>query len=465
MAVVDANEASCDGPEPGLVATLAPSTADYLRITPVGDRLYINIYDMLEPDYKRPGTGGYVGGQTWVTGRCGEDAVLVGEGTIFSGNDELATLTPALYGEGADPTFACAGGDRVYRVDLTGVAPPELLLAGWACGISTETMVTSYRDEDVSELWRVPSFPDLDGAVRLADDVKEEVGGDATHKFYLDNAQALHAVDFMTGVDEVVLTGVSAARGGATSGGGFAGWAGPTRLLMFAEVSGEAEGVYLYRGETGEVVRLADVQPADLPESPQSWLAWDFNITREFIYHRPYGGDDAFVRLFDLDGAPLVFPEGVRAEWVNGTGVIGMQGPQWVFARPGQAEATVLDMPWDPDVQISGIGSEYIYWYEDSESEQMYHTPLDGGPTVPVDDFGYQYAEHDALMQQGDQLLHVDRDTKETTVLVDAVGVYGAIGDLYDGEWKNYGVFYTDVSDPEAPGLWFMPMAALPGGA
>ena len=175
VAVVDANAASCEGAEPGLVATLAASTADFIRIHSVGEHLYINIYDFLEPDHLRPGSSPAVNGQTWVMGRCGEDAVLVGEGWSFGSEDEsLGTLTPVVLGGelDADPSLACDsradGKDRIYRVDLTGASRPELLLEGWECSIDAAHMVTSYRDGEVHELWRVPNFPDLDGAERLS---------------------------------------------------------------------------------------------------------------------------------------------------------------------------------------------------------------------------------------------------------------------------------------------------------
>jgi hypothetical protein len=455
------------------VANLSPGNGDFIRISSAGDRLYLNIYDILHDSadpYRdlHPGLDPLVGGQTWVTGPCGEDAVLVGEGISFDLESEaLGTLTPVFYGEDSadvDPSLACDvrgdGRNRIYRVDLSGASLPELLLEGWSCGIDVARMVASYQTDDVHELWRVPNFPDLAGAVRLAADIHEEIGWDANYNYYLDTAQALHAVDIRTGTDEVLQTGVLRASGGATGSPYLLERNGPTRLLWLAKVADEPEATYLYRGETGEVVNLADLQP-----SPDG--AWGFDIERTFIYYRPSGDVEPGLRVFDLNGAPLAFPDGVRPEFLIFSADVlgsidGPNGPQWVHARPGVAEATVLDMPWDPEPDVYTWSSEVLYYFLDG---QLYRMPLDGGPTIEVLDTGFRYTDDDLLAIHDGQLFHVDWHTNTSTLLKRDVGTYAVDGELRGGMFESRGIFYTDVSTPEAPSLWFMPTALLPGGS
>lgn len=476
LADVEENAARCDATEPVRVTTLGRGIADYLRVMPVGEHVYINIYNFLEIDGEQDplGLGAIVDGQTWVSGPCGEAATLVGEGYSFDADGaSLGTLTPVFYGDDsadADPTLACESGydgrDRIYRVDLSGQAAPVLLLEGWSCGIDVTRMVASRRDDDVHELWRVPNFPDLEGAVRLAADVQTRIGRDADHEYYVDGVDALHAVDIRSGVDEVLQANVLRAAGGATGRRFEAERTGPTRLLWLSQEPGEGQGVYLFRGETGEAERIADVQPVDLPDPPSSGWAWGFDNSYEYLAYQPFGESGAYVRVFDLEGAPLVFPEGVRSEYrFSGGGVLGsVEGPQgsrWVYARPGEVEATELDMPWDPALHVYTVGSDDLYYLLNG---RVVRVPLDGGAAVEVIEPGWNYSEGDGVALHDGKLVHVDRATNDATVLRGDVGAHGPAVVVRDGAYEMYGIFFTDVSSPEAPALWFMPRAALPGG-
>ncbi len=478
LAEPEATAAACDASRPFRVADLPAGFSDYLRVTGVGDHLYINVHPIFDDtnpyNNARPGFGAIVGGQTWVTGQCGEDAVLVGEGWAFDLEGEsLGALTPVFRGQAGadiDPSLACdvrgERGDRTYRVDLTGTSQPELLLEGWACQIDVAHMVTTRRIDETTELWRVPQFPELAGAVRLAADIHTEVGRDADHRYFLDSAQALHAVDLGTGADEILETGVLRATGGATNFAPFVGPGGPTRLLWLAQRPGEAQAVYLYRGETGEVVALADAGPGELSEPPLGGWAWGFDSWWRYIHHQPYGDPGGFLRVFDLDGAPLTFPPGVRADrpWFLPNGVVGSvdgpQGPRWVFARPGVTEATALDIPWDPELQIVTANADELFYFLDDD---LYRTPLDGGPTTAALDYGYHYADDAMLLHHDGLLIHVDRSTDASEVLLTDVGTYAPVGDVRDGVYEPRGIFYTDVASPKTPSLWFMPQALLPG--
>ena len=469
------NDATCDASQPILVANLAAKIGTFIRITPAGDHLYINIYGfegppdqpghVHEPDNTIDGISN--GGQTWITGPCGESPVLIGDG-------EFQALTPVFHGEGADATLACASGgdgDRIYRLDLTGATPPKLLLEHWSCGIDTSRPVATHRDDDnnIHELWYVPNYPSLADAVRLAENIQKQIGNDSERNYYIGDDEALHAVD-LAGNDEILQADPSGVDGGATGSALLYARTGPTRLLWVAQPPGEPETAYLYRGETDDIIKLVDSQPTDWSEDSFA-SAWGFNWSRTYIFHHPYVDGEPTLRVFDLDGAPIAFPTGIQAlDWrVAGDGVFGSaegpQGRRWVYAAFGATDAIPLDLVWDdPDREIVGTGSDELYYY-DRAADLTWAVPNDGGPAVVVPDFVYTYGENDGLSLHNEQLLHVDWQTGESTVLHDDAGAYGMNGEFHGDKYVATGIFYTDISSREHPTLWFIPTALLPGTA
>lgn len=465
------NDATCDATQPFLVANLAADIGDYMRVIPVGEYVYINIYGFdLPPD--QPGrihepdnvySGLPLGGQTWVTGPCGESPVLIG-------GDEFSYLVPLFFGDGADPTFACSGGgggSRIYRIDLTGATPPELLLEHWTCAIETARPVATHRESGIHELWHVPSYPDLGDAVLLAEDIQKDLGHDATHNYYIGDDQALHAVDIAAN-DEILQADVTTAIGGATGSWRWDERTGPTRLLWAA---GEPEAVYLFRGETGDAVKLADSEATDWSEEETPEWAWGFNWSRTHILHQPTSGDEGTIRVFDLDGAPIPFPTGVHAyeplfSWDGVLGTVeGPQGPRWVYAPFGAADPIPLDLAWeDPDIRLYAFGDDYLVYY-DKGADRTMRVPHDGSPAVEIPDLEYPYSDDDAFSHHNEQLLHVDRRTGESTLLQGDIGAYGPNSEYRDGKYVTSGVFYTDISSRAHPGLWYAPIATYPGTA
>lgn len=464
----------CDATQPVHIADLGAGIGDYVRVTPVDDRLYINVYRFEGANSPQPGRvnqptvfGAIVGGQTWITGSCGESAVLIGEG-------EFLGLTPAFFGEAADPTLACdyRGNDksRIYRIDPTGAAAPTLLLEHWSCPIDAARPVTARRDDDTHELWFVPGFPDLTDAVLLAEDVQDEVGHDVARNYYIGGDQALHAVD-LQGHDEILGTDVLTAVGGATGSPSLFDEIGPARLLWAAMDDDGVETVHLYRGESDDIVKIADRAATDWSEAPGSAWAWNFDFTRTRIVRWPFAEAGPYVAVYDLDGATSTFPAGVHGALPHFAfdGVVGdMDGPQgrhWVFAPFDAVDAIPLDLPWeDPDILIYVMGWEELYYYDDGR-DRIYRVPFDGSPAVEVPDYGYQYGDDDMITVHNGRLFHVNPRTGASTVVQDDVGAMGLAGTYKDGEFVSQGVFYTDVSSREAPSLWFMPTALLPGGS
>ena len=96
-------------------------------------------------------------------------------------------------------------------------------------------------------------------------------------------------------------------------------------------------------------------------------------------------------------------------------------------------------------------------------ADQLYQAPLDGGEATLALDFGYRYADDAALLHHDGELLVVDPRTGTSSVLADKVGTYAPVGGWRDGAFETRGIFYTDLSAPKSPSLWFIPQALLPG--
>jgi hypothetical protein len=446
-----AHTSPCEASQPVQIAELPPHLHSELAAHRAGDYFYINV-----------NSAGVYGGQTWVTGLCGEDAALIAEGHDFGYLRPPHLAHRSDPPADRDPTLLCRGGrlPELYRFDPTAPqTPPALLLSGWSCQHDPTRPVHTFTDGDQrNEQWRVPNFPDLSGATLLAAGIQTHIAQDITFNYYLDLAQNLHAVDVTSGADTILAAGVLRARGGPTGPSS----AGPTRLLVLTD---SPPAVHLYRGDTQEILKIADAQPTDHPEPPQNHWAWDFDASRAHIYHFPYSDEGA--RAFDLDGAPLLFPAQIRLETGHlHTGVVGSiptpGGRAWVHAIPGQTEPTLLSIPWDPAVSIHSSGPESVDY---QLAGRTYRAPLSGAPAVELPASSLHYSQRDLIAVHDEQLVHVDPGTGAITPLQSHVSAHvPAVRDPLPAAHvlPVAGVFYTDTSAADRTRLMFMPAALLP---
>lgn len=383
---------------------------------------------------------------TYVGRGCGAKPVKVVDG---------AAMVPArieLDPGDDDPAHACLlPGGRLFELDLTGAAPPKLLLPHLLCyGTVPMRRGVLIREElhSVSALgsWYFPEFPSEAGAVRLAAAwFGSRVRGDTIYFVVRDELLTYDVTTRNThllvpGVDEFSLHDTHVLWRASTPEG-----PAPMHLLDLASATSVQIGV-------------SDPALDDPPDGDAG--RWDFIADGKYVLHVP-GLADAPREAFDLRGERLAMPlpgrmvtslpDGHVISWIEATG-------EMFAARPGDAAETRLDWTLPPDArpELEVVGDRV----ETVLAGGLHEVPLDGAAArLLVPDVGPARArlgDHHLVTVFEESLVSIDLRTGARTRHHEHVPHLRLAPD-------GRGVHYIVAGDPADPGngLWYLPATAL----
>lgn len=266
-----------------------------------------------------------------------------------------------------DASLMCdvSGFGEIFRIDLDGEAPPQLLLPRLSChGMVATPHGPVFGERHTLKLWHIPSFPAEADEVAISLEAYRSSLAWLGDRLLYAARDGIHRRDLVGGEDELLVPGAV----------GFVHT--ETHLLWQGPMDGDIAPIRLRDLASGEDhdVGLFDLN-VDFPGPYER--SWRFDADGAHVLHLPKASD-SLMSAYDLSGAEVPFAgTGERLAYPPSGGVIVRDGAIVRHAFAGSATGTTLDVPEGAILDDLQAIDDHL---ELRVGDDLYAVPLDGGP-------------------------------------------------------------------------------------